>query len=85
MLDVLFPEVLIQIVIHSEGLDKDNENDYNKANQILKDESADRDWIDRIYAQRHFQEETKATKAPEVEEQLYHTSGRPLRNILIKR
>ena len=83
MLDVLFPEVLLQVIIHSEGLNKDNEEDYNRANDILKRESIDRDWIDRIYAQRHFLDETK--KVEEEPEQLYFVSGRPQRNKLIRR
>ncbi|TIC07520.1 hypothetical protein E3Q16_00450 [Wallemia mellicola] len=68
MLDVLFPEVLLQVIIHSEGLNKGNEEDYNKANAILRRESIDRDWIDRIYAQRQFLDETK--KVEEEPEQL---------------
>lgn len=82
MLDVLFPEVLLQVIIHSEGLHKDNEKDYNRANDILRHESIDRDWIDRIYAQRQFLDETKRAEEPE---QLYFVSGRPQRNRLIKR
>ena len=77
--------MLVQIVIHSEGLneseDLNDDEKYIKASDILRSENIDNDWVNRILVKRQFMENncSKNDAVEDSEEEYFHNSGRPMR------